>query len=85
MRRKSFLQVCPWLGWIGRGLFFAAVAIGLQQAARADPLKILFVGDSITVGGNRDRDESTYRVPLQALIHTTGVAVDCRHARGRSA
>jgi len=76
VRRKSFLQVCPWLGWICRGLFCTVAAIGLQQAARADPLKILFVGDSITVGGNRDRDESTYRVPLQTLIHTTGVAVD---------
>ena len=48
----------------------------LPQAATADPLKILFVGDSITEGGNRERDESTYRVPLQALIGATGVAVD---------
>jgi len=76
VRRKVILQMCLWLRWIGRGLFGAVVAFGLQQAARAEPLKILFVGDSITVGGNRDRDESTYRVPLQALINVTGVAVD---------
>ena len=44
--------------------------------AIAEPLKILCVGDSITEGGNRARDESTYRVPLQALIAATGVAVD---------
>ena len=53
-----------------------ASALALQQVACAEPLKIVFVGDSITVGGNRDRDESTYRVPLQALIGATGVAVD---------
>ena len=37
---------------------------------------MLFVGDSITAGGNRGRDDSTYRLPLQTLIATTGVAVD---------
>src|SRR3954454_8141416 len=49
--------------------------LSLSQAS-AEPLRILFVGDSITAGGNRERDESSYRLPLQTLIATTGVAVD---------
>jgi acyl-CoA thioesterase I len=66
----------PWFRRIGRIAFFVAGMLALPQPAVADPLKILFVGDSITEGGNRERDESTYRVPLQALIGATGVAVD---------
>jgi len=65
-----------WKRRLGKLVVCVASALALQQAACAEPLKILFVGDSITVGGNRDRDESTYRVPLQALINVTGVAVD---------
>jgi len=65
-----------WKRRLGKLVVCVASALALQQAACAEPLKILFVGDSITVGGNRDRDESTYRVPLQALIRATGVAVD---------
>jgi len=66
----------PWVRQIGRIAFCVAGLLALPQTALADPLKILFVGDSITEGGNRERDESTYRVPLQALIGATGVAVD---------
>ena len=68
--------MCPWIRQIGRLFVGVACSLTLQQAAWAEPLRILFVGDSITVGGNRERDESTYRVPLQALINATGVAVD---------
>ena len=65
-----------WKRRLGRLVIGFIGALALQQAAFAEPLKILFVGDSITVGGNRERDESTYRVPLQALIRATGVAAD---------
>ena len=68
--------MCPWIRRIGRIAFCVAGLLVLPLSAVADPLKILFVGDSITEGGNRTRDESTYRVPLQALINATGVAVD---------
>jgi lysophospholipase L1-like esterase len=40
------------------------------------PIRILPVGDSITQGGKRDRDEYTYRLPLQRLLRAEGVAYD---------
>lgn len=42
----------------------------------AEPLRILCVGDSITQGGRRERDEFTYRLPLQRLLHEAGIPFD---------
>ncbi len=42
----------------------------------AEPLRILCVGDSITQGGKRDRDEFTYRLPLQRILHEAGIQSD---------
>jgi len=44
--------------------------------SHADPLIILPVGDSITQGGKRNRDEFTYRLPLQRILHAHGIPYD---------
>jgi lysophospholipase L1-like esterase len=49
--------------------FFALVA-------SAEPLRILVVGDSITQGGQANRDERTYRLPLQALLRDSRIEAD---------
>jgi lysophospholipase L1-like esterase len=41
-----------------------------------DPLRILAVGDSITQGGKKTQKEYTYRLPLQMLLHESGIAYD---------
>lgn len=40
------------------------------------PIKILCIGDSITQGGRREREEWTYRLPLQRLLHEQGLRYD---------
>lgn len=40
------------------------------------PFRILCVGDSITQGGNKKRQEYTYRLPLQQLLREKSVAYD---------
>ncbi len=42
----------------------------------AEPLRILCIGDSITQGGKKDRDEWTYRLPLQEILREAGVSFD---------
>jgi len=42
----------------------------------AEPLRVLCIGDSITQGGKRDRDEFTYRHPLFAMLTEAGVEFD---------
>ena len=39
-------------------------------------LRILCIGDSITQGGVRGREEWTYRLPLQEMLREAGVAFD---------
>ena len=39
----------------------------------ANPLRIHCIGDSITQGGREDRDEFTYRLPLQEMLLERGV------------
>jgi len=39
-----------------------------------DPLRILYVGNSITQGKIKARDEFTYRLPLQQLLHEARIA-----------
>lgn len=40
------------------------------------PVHILCLGDSITQGGKRVREEYTYRLPLQILLHKEKVTFD---------
>lgn len=42
----------------------------------ADPVRILCIGDSITQGGRADREEWTYRLPLQEMLLDAGVNFD---------
>ena len=42
----------------------------------AEPLRFLCVGDSITQGGKTDREEYTYRLPLQLKLRAAGIAFD---------
>ncbi len=44
--------------------------------ASPSTLKIWCIGDSITQGGVRHREEYTYRLPLQRLLHQRGIAAD---------
>lgn len=56
-----------------------AVGLSLAATGEAVPQKnftILCVGDSITQGGKTDREEWTYRLPLQRLLQTSGVKYD---------
>ena len=53
--------------------------LALAMAAsnlHAAPCRILCVGDSITQGGKTDREEWTYRLPLQRLLHEAGISYD---------
>ena len=42
----------------------------------AEPVRIICIGDSITQGGRRDRDEFTYRWPLFNLLASHGLKFD---------
>jgi len=46
------------------------------QAENPKPYRILCVGDSITQGGRTGREEYTYRLPLQRLLHDAHVKYD---------
>jgi acyl-CoA thioesterase I len=54
----------------------AALLLCALSSVQAGPLRILCVGDSITQGGRADRDESTYRLPLQALLRSERIEFD---------
>ena len=47
-----------------------------QCEAIPKPIRILPLGDSITQGGRADRQEYTYRLPLQRLLLNAGVPFD---------
>lgn len=55
-----------------RSIFATWLALCLT-AAHADPVRILCIGDSITQGGRADREEFTYRLPLQGILRGLGV------------
>jgi acyl-CoA thioesterase I len=59
-----------------RPLLAAGLLCVLASGCHAAPLRILCVGDSITQGGRADRDESTYRLPLQALLRSERIDFD---------
>jgi lysophospholipase L1-like esterase len=53
------------------------VCLVISTAAfSADPIRILPIGDSITQGGRKDREEYTYRHPLFCLLKDAGIAAD---------
>ena len=53
-------------------LFIVLISI----ASAADPIRILCIGDSITQGGKADREEWTYRLPLQEMLLDAGIDFD---------
>lgn len=59
------------------GSCFAGDATNTTASASSGaPIRILCVGDSITQGGRKTRQEYTYRLPLQKLLCEKGVAYD---------
>lgn len=61
-----------------KSLFAALLAsvLCLTTQAMADPIRILPLGDSITQGGRTDREEYTYRLPLQRMLSEAGYDYD---------
>jgi lysophospholipase L1-like esterase len=58
-------------------LFFGLTMSSNAQVPEMSPVKIICIGDSITQGGNLNReDEYTYRLPLYRLIKKRGFNVD---------
>jgi acyl-CoA thioesterase I len=62
-------------------LLVATLASALAEtsataASSQQPVRILCLGDSITQGGKRDREEYTYRYPLFKMLTDAGVAFD---------
>ncbi|QDT38285.1 SGNH/GDSL hydrolase family protein [Stratiformator vulcanicus] len=53
------------------------------MASGAEPISILPIGDSITQGGKRDREEYTYRWSLGKILSEKGVAYDFIGTRRR--
>lgn len=47
-----------------------------SEPERPDTVRILCIGDSITQGGKRDREEYTYRYPLFQMLNDAGVPFD---------
>jgi len=47
------------------------------------PVRILPIGDSITQGGKRDRNEYTYRLPLQIILYKKNVKFDFIGSRNK--
>jgi len=47
-----------------------------EAFSTAAPIQILCIGDSITQGGKADRDEYTYRYPLQQILHEANIPFD---------
>jgi len=56
------------------GLALCLLLLGFKP--QQDPVRILPLGDSITQGGKRDKQEFTYRLPLQMMLHQAGIAYD---------
>jgi len=48
----------------------------VDESNNKEPIRILCIGDSITQGGKRDREEYTYRFPLFQMLTDTGIAFD---------
>lgn len=63
---KAFLKLLT--------IFIAFLSLGLTPAEKT--IKIMAVGDSITQGGKRDRQEYTYRLPLQQILFKEKIQFD---------
>ena len=61
-------------------ILFPVIFIG---AGKNEPVRIMAVGDSITQGGKRDKQEYTYRLPLQKLLHKNKIDYDFIGSRQR--
>ena len=57
-------------------LIFSIIIILTGFADKIEPVRILALGDSITQGGNKNRPEYTYRLPLQMILHKNKIAYD---------
>lgn len=58
-------------------LTLACTVSALVACRAAERVLVLVpIGDSITQGGRADREEYTYRLPLQRLLHAEGIAYD---------
>ena len=58
-------------------LFCSSLCPALADvSSNAAPYRVLCVGDSITQGGRTGREEYTYRLPLQRLLHDAGIKYD---------
>jgi lysophospholipase L1-like esterase len=58
-------------------LLLLLLVAGCANAAREQrPVRLLPLGDSITQGGRRDREEYTYRYPLFCMLTEAGVDFD---------
>ena len=57
--------------------FFTTLVLGtITFVAEAAPIRIVPIGDSITQGGRKDREEYTYRYPLFYQLKAAGYEVD---------
>lgn len=57
-------------------LTFMIISCFSMSMTQQKPVYILPVGDSITQGGKRDKQEYTYRLPLQQVLYNNGVNYD---------
>ncbi|WP_013320685.1 GDSL-type esterase/lipase family protein [Gloeothece verrucosa] len=74
MLRKIVFIWVEVLGFLAGGL---SVWFGINNyVAVADVIRILPLGDSITQGGRRERQEYTYRYPLYCMLRERGINVD---------
>lgn len=71
----AFVSRNFWI-WPWAFLSFGLAAGEGGDGAVLPPLVILPMGDSITQGGLEDRDEYTYRYPLQQMLYQRGIAFE---------
>lgn len=61
---------------VSTALFFSAGSV-MSGETQAEPVvRIVCIGDSITQGGRREREEYTYRWPLFQMLVDTGIRFD---------
>ncbi|MFW6255449.1 MAG: GDSL-type esterase/lipase family protein [Candidatus Sumerlaeota bacterium] len=57
-------------------LGMVSLGMAAEEADTSDPIRILPLGDSITQGGKKDREEYTYRWPLFKMLKDEGYNFD---------
>jgi hypothetical protein len=63
-------------GHYTKALLFFLIILSLGFTPEERTIKILAVGDSITQGGKRERQEYTYRLPLQLILYNAKISFD---------